>query len=53
MYFAAFIDVSNQRLDEIDPRDSPKHYVALGDSAEMDVIIKAGLFYLLDHAWAC
>jgi hypothetical protein len=52
MYFAIFIDVSDQRVDKDDPREAPKGNVPLGDPAEMDVVIKARMFDLLDHVRA-
>ena len=52
VYFGAFIEVSDQRFDKDDPREAPKDNVLLGDPAEMDVVIEARMFDLLDHVRA-
>jgi hypothetical protein len=53
VYFTrSFIDVSNKCVDEDGPRDAPKDNVPLGDPAEMDVVIEARMFDLLDHVRA-
>lgn len=52
VYFAVFIDVLDQRVDKDDSRKAPKDNVPLGDPAEMDIVIKARMFDLLDHVRA-
>ncbi|MCB1276047.1 hypothetical protein [Prosthecobacter sp.] len=49
VYFTAFIDVSNQRINKDGPREPPKDDVPLSDPAEMDVVIEARMLDLLDH----
>lgn len=51
VYLAVLIDMSDQRVDKDDSRKSPKDNVPLGDPAEMDVVIEARLFDLLDQVW--
>lgn len=52
VYFAAFIDVSYECVDKDGPRKAPKDNVPLGDPAEMDVVIKARMFDLLNRVRA-
>jgi hypothetical protein len=50
--FTTVLDMSNQRVDKDGPRNSPKDDIPLGFPAKMNIVIKACMFDLLDHARA-
>ena len=51
--FAAFINVSDHRLDNHPARHPPENNVPLGETAEMDIIIETTLFNFLDRVRVC